>query len=134
MARIDNLEFLQDVVPRTTTYAKVRDRQQKKKEAEEAKAATQNPQSSQDEASSAPATNGQQPQFSGPGGRSNPINLLEEQAEPMEVDVDQQVGSSYQPMPSTAEMLEKARGASQRAQSGPSPSSSTHPYQPPPTS
>jgi hypothetical protein len=38
----------------------------------------------------------------------------------------------YQPMPSTAHMLEKARAASQRADSGPSPVSSINPHAPPP--
>jgi hypothetical protein len=131
------------VVPRTTTYAKVQERQRRKAEAEAAKAASANANSpSQGDQQPFPSqegpnfpgatTNGHQ-SFSGPsaghyGGRSREVNILDD-TDPM--DVDQQ-GNSYQPMPSTASMLEKARAASQRAESGPSPDSSAHAYHPPP--
>ncbi|KAF2429851.1 hypothetical protein EJ08DRAFT_261922 [Tothia fuscella] len=142
IARLDHLEFLSDVVPRTTTYAKVQERQRRKAEADAAKAAAAQAESSQgehqpQESAAHPgvaATNGHQT-FSGPssghyGSRSREVNILDD-TEPMEVD---QQGNVYQQMPSTASMLEKARAASQRAESGPSPSSSAHPYQPPPHS
>jgi hypothetical protein len=154
------------VVPRTTTYAKVQERQRRKAEAEAAKAASANadashqgdqePLPSQDGPAYPGATTNGHQGFAGPsaghyGSRSREVNILDD-TEPM--DVDQQ-GNSYQPMPSTASMLEKARAANQRAEFGPSPpssasilekaripsqrpefatspSSSAHPYYPPP--
>jgi hypothetical protein len=148
VARLDHLEFLSDVVPRTTTYAKVQERRRRKEEAEAAKVVTQSHASSsqnpdlsnptQEAAAVAPEpfTNGSPypPQtFAGPSTGRHSINLLEE---PEAMDVDPPMPMQYQPqsisMPSTASMLEKARAASERAGSGPSPSSSA-PFQPPPS-
>jgi len=87
-----------------------------------------------------PFMNGQQQQhqgFSGPSSghhdaRRQSVNILGD-TDPMDVD---RPTSSTGYAPTTAAMLEKARAASQRAESGPSPSSSTHPHDsyPPPSS
>jgi hypothetical protein len=134
-------------VPRTTTLGKYNERQKRKAEAEAKAAAESSAQGGISNETSAgasqngPHTNGHQG-FTGPSGHhrgQRSIDLLED-TDAMDVDRDSQasrqppqhVPHMYQPMPSTAHMLEKARAASQRADAGPSPTSYTNPHQPPP--
>jgi hypothetical protein len=149
VARLDNLEFLSDVVPRTTTYAKHAERKKKQAEAE-ARAAAEAPRehhSPIQQFAAAPGTAGPSSgphaptsgghsrgpsgsgiaytngthhsptsSFHGPGGaRSNPVNLLDD-GDAMEVD---RPGSMGRPsVPTTLELLERARAAQARAELG----------------
>ncbi|KIW03231.1 uncharacterized protein PV09_05453 [Verruconis gallopava] len=141
VARLDNLEFLSDVVPRTTTFAKYTERRKKQAEAE-ARAAAEPPREHrspiQQFANSpsatgpsvpgharapsggapAPYTNGSHHSpsnsFHGPGGRS--VNLLDDDDA---MEVDHSTGrTAHPPVPTTMELLERARAAQARAESG----------------
>ena len=153
VARLDNLEFLSDVVPRTTTYAKFQDRKKRQAEAEQ-KALIEGPREhrspiqSFSNLSGGPAphsngsvyTNGSQHSalhsFAGPsvsGSRSAPINLLDD-GDAMDVEHPRGASqgrstSSQQQVPTTMELLERARAAQARAELGLSHS----PSLPPPT-
>jgi hypothetical protein len=138
------------VVPRTTTLGKYNERQKRKAELE-AQAAAETAAgalsseaaagaSAQDSSSHWSPTIAQG--FAGPSGHhrgQRSVDILENN-DAMDVDgaavppqaPDMALPRLYQPMPSTAQMLEKARAASQRADSGPSPSSSNNPHPPPP--
>jgi hypothetical protein len=145
VARLDNLEFLSDVVPRTTTYAKYVDRKKKQAEAE-ARAAAEPPREHrspiQQFANAPPMagpssgphapgharvpsggpifTNGTHHSpshsFQGPGGsRSTPINLLDD-GDAMEI--DRPMSRPAHQVPTTMELLERARAAQARAELG----------------
>lgn len=135
VARLDNLEFLSDVVPRTTTYAKYTERRKKAAEALERAAAappTMDPHSpiqpKNPSHSRGPSGSGFSPSFQGPGSaRTNPVNLLDD-GEPMEVDGRPRSQHQYHGMgvgmgrpvgvPTTEELLERARAAQARAELG----------------
>ena len=148
------MEFLSDVVPRTTTYAKYTERKKKQAEAE-ARAAAEAPREHRSpiqQFATAPGaagpssgphaptsgghsrvpsgsgigyTNGTHHSpshsFQGPGSaRSNPINLLDD-GDAMEVDRPQSMGMARPPhaqVPTTMELLERARAAQARAELG----------------
>jgi hypothetical protein len=151
VARIDSLEFLSDVVPRTTTYAKYTERKKKQAEAE-ARAAAEPPREHRSpiqQFAAAPGaagpssgphaptsgghsrgpsgsgiiyTNGTHHSpthsFQGPGSaRSNPVNLLDD-GDAMDVDHRPTSSMGRPPVPTTLELLERARAAQARAELG----------------
>lgn len=149
VARLDNLEFLSDVVPRKTTVGRSIERRKKEADAQ-ARAAAEPPREhpspiQQFAGSSGPHaptsgghsrgpsgsgqiyTNGVHHSpthsFQGPpgGGRANPVNLLDD-GDAMEVDRPPTSSGMGRPphahVPSTVELLERARAAQARAELG----------------
>ena len=144
VARLDNLEFLSDVVPRTTTFAKYTERKKKAEAAARAAEAApprvqQSPIQQFAPGPHAPTSGGHSRgpsgsytngahhspshSFQGPpgGGRANPVNLLDD-GDAMEVDRPSTAGGMgrppHAPVPSTMELLERARAAQARAELG----------------